>query len=266
MKRNLGRLEMQLFAYTQMRKAGTLCTGDLTGPLQISAKQERELFSRLARGGLIAQVRRGLYLVPSRLPLGGQWSPDEALALNALMDDQQGAYQLCGPNAFNRYGFDDQVPARLYAYNNRLSGDRTIGTVAVTLIKVTDQRLGSTEEVQSAEGLRLVYASRARTLLDAVYDWSRFNSLPRGYEWIRRELAAKRVNAAELVDVTLRYGDIGTIRRMGLALEREGVPESLLRKLQRALKPSSGLIPWIPTKPKRGSVNRCWGVVENDAE
>jgi len=106
-----------------MRKRQTLSTGDLTGPLQISAKQERELFSRLARAGLIAHVRRGLYLVPSRLPLGEQWSPDEALALNALMDDQQGAYQLCGPNAFNRYGFDDQVPARLYAYNNRLSGD-----------------------------------------------------------------------------------------------------------------------------------------------
>ncbi len=99
-----------------------------------------------------------------------------------------------------------------------------------------------------------------------MYDWSRFNSLPRGYEWIRRELGAQRVTASELVDVSLRYGDIGTIRRMGLALEREGVQESLLQKLRRALKPSTGLIPWIPSKPKRGTVNRAWGVVVNDAE
>ena len=29
-----------------------------------------------------------------------------------------------GPSAFSRYGWDDQIPNRLYAYNNRLSGER----------------------------------------------------------------------------------------------------------------------------------------------
>lgn len=264
MKRKLGQLEMQLFAYVQMRKLRTLATGDLTGPLRISAKQEREVFSRLSRSGMIAQVRRGLYLVPERLPLGGKWSPDEILALNTLMADRKGRYQICGPNAFNRYRFDEQVPARVYAYNNRLSGERTIGAVALTLIKVADERLGSTEAVQTSEGLTAVYSSRARTLLDAVYDWSRFNSLPRAYQWVRDDLAAKRVKAAELVSVTLRYGDKGTIRRMGALLEREGVARPLLKKLERTLRPSTSLIPWIPTFPKRGTVNRRWGVVLNE--
>jgi len=241
-----------------------MATGDLTGPLRISPKQERELFSRLSRSGMIAQVRRGLYLVPERLPLGGKWSPDEILALNTLMEDQEGRYQICGPNAFSRYGFEEQVPTRVYAYNNRLSGDRRIGSVALTLIKVTDDRLGSTEEIQTPEGLKAIYSSRVRTLLDAVYDWSRFNSLPRAYEWIRGELAAKRVTPADLTSVTLRYGDKGTIRRMGALLEREGLAGPLLGKLERALSPSTSLIPWIPTYPKRGRVNRRWGVVINE--
>lgn len=264
MKRKLGQLETQLFAYVQMRRLRTLATGDLTGPLRMSAKQERELFSRLSRSRMIAQVRRGLYLVPERLPLGGQWSPDEGLALNTLMEDQEGRYQICGPNAFNRYGFDEQVPTRVYAYNNRLSGDRRVGQVALTLIKVADIRLGSAEEVQTAEGLKAVYSSRVRTLVDAVYDWSRFNSLPRAYQWIRRELAAKRVTPIDLVSVTLRYGDKGTIRRIGALLEREGLAAPLLKKLWRALPPTTGLIPWIPTYPKRGTVNRRWGVVINE--
>ncbi|MDZ4342712.1 MAG: hypothetical protein U1E51_09800, partial [Candidatus Binatia bacterium] len=80
MKKRLGRLEQQLFAFVQLRKLRTLSTGDLRGPLQISTKQERELLSRLSRAGMIAQVRRGLYLVPERLPLGGIWSPDADLA------------------------------------------------------------------------------------------------------------------------------------------------------------------------------------------
>jgi predicted transcriptional regulator of viral defense system len=196
--------------------------------------------------------------------LGGKWSPDEALALNTLMAGKQGRYQICGPNAFNLYGFDEQVPTRVYVYNNRLSGERQIGAVALTLIKVADARLGDTEKIRKPDGEVVVYASRTRALVDAVYDWSRFNGLPRGYEWIRRELTAGRVSAADLTKTTLRYGDTGTIRRIGALLEREKVGDGLLRRLEKALRPTTSLIPWIPTRPKRGTVNRRWGVVLND--
>jgi predicted transcriptional regulator of viral defense system len=37
----------------------------------------------------------------------------------------------------------------------------------------------------------------------------------------------------------------------------------LLNKLEKALPKTSSLIPWIPTNPKRGTVNRRWGVVIN---
>lgn len=263
MKRGLGETERLLFAYVQMRGQTTLRAGELAKPLRLTPPRERNLLSRLAKAGWITRVRRGLYLVPRKLPLGGKWSPDEVLALNTLMQDVKGRYQISGPNVFNRYGFDEQVPARVYAYNNRISGERSIGAVRITLIKVADQRLGGTEKVKTSEGLVAVYASRARALVDAVYDWARFNSLPRGYGWIRRELESKRVAPAELVNMTLRYGDIGTMRRIGVLLEREGVDERLLRKLEKKLPKSTGLIPWIPTLPKRGSIKRRWGVVVN---
>ena len=264
MKRGLGQIERLLFAYVQMRGTPTVRAGELVGPLQLSAPRERNLLSRLAKAGLIVRVWRGLYLVPRKLPLGGQWSPDEALAVNTLMKELDGRYQMCGPNAFKRYGFDEQIPNRVYAYNDRLSGERTIGAVALTLIKVAAERLGDTEQVRTAEGLTAVYSSRVRTLVDGVYDWSRFNSLPRAFGWIRAELAAGRVGAAELVRVTLRYGDVGTIRRMGALLDRAGVAAALLRKLERALKPSSSFIAWNPVRPKRGTLDRRWGVVWND--
>lgn len=265
MKTELGGQETQMLAYLQMRQQRVVRTGDLTGPLRLNRLQERELFRRMARGGLIARVRPGLYLVPSQLPLGGSWTPDEALALNTLLDDRRGRYQICGPNAFNRYGLDEQVPTRVYAYNNRISGERSVGAVALVLIRVADARLGDTDEVKTPEGVTAVYSSRVRTLVDAVYDWSRFNSLPQAFGWIRTELATGRVGAAELVRVTLRYGDIGTTRRIGALLDREKVAAELLRKLQRALKPTKSLIPWVPTRPKRGTVDRRWGVVWNES-
>jgi predicted transcriptional regulator of viral defense system len=264
MKTRLGRQESQLLAYAEMRGLRTLRTGDLVKPLRLTSQQERELFRRMSRSGLVARVRPGLYLVPPRLPLGLRWGPTPTEAINALMDDCGGRYQLCGPNAFNRCGFDDQIPARLYAYNNRISGNRKIGNVEITLIKVADKRLGATEAVRTPEGPKLVYSSRARALVDAVYDWSRFNGIPRGYQWIRDELAAKRVRPSELVDLTLRYGDTGTIRRMGALCEQIGVSARLLRRLEAKLPDTSSPIPFVPNRPKRGPAVARWGIVLND--
>lgn len=264
MKRILGGQEAEVLAYAQMYKLRIVRTGDLREPLGLTATQERKVLSRLSKAGLIVRVRRGLYLLPPRLPLGGKWSPGEFLALDAFMKIPKGRYQVCGPNAFNRYGFDNQVPNRIYAYNNRFFGERRIGGVTLMLIKVSDDRFGDTDTFETPDGVTAVYSSRVRTLVDAVYDWSRFNGIPRGYEWIRRELQTGRVKAAELVRCTLRYGDTGTIRRMGVLLERERVAAALLRKLERKLKPTTSTIPWLPRAPKRGTINTRWGVVEND--
>src|SRR3990172_7015108 len=99
MKRGLGEMERLLLAYVQWRGQPTVRAGEMVGPLQLSAARERNLLSRLAKAGLIARVWRGLYLVPPRLPLGGKWSPSEVLALNTLMEDQGGHYQMCGLEA-----------------------------------------------------------------------------------------------------------------------------------------------------------------------
>jgi hypothetical protein len=88
--------------------------------------------------------------------------------------------------------------------------------------------------------------------------------LPRGYDWIRADLGAGRVRPAELVRIALRYGDGGTIRRIGALLDREGVDERQLRKLNRELSALKNPIPWIPGRARRGNVDRRWGVVWND--
>ena len=263
MAKGLGLLETKVLAYAQMRRLGEVRSGDLAKPLGFTPLQEARVLTRLARSGMIVRVRPGLYLVPPRLPLGGRWSPDEFQALNALMADRGAQYQICGPNAFARYGFDDQVPTRLYVYNNGLSGQRRIGSVSLTLIEVADDRLGSVERVKMPDGQVAVYSSRVRTLVDAVYDWSRFGSLPRAYDWICNDVLARKVTPEELVRTATRFGNQGTLRRLGLLLEREGVSKPLLCRIERGLRTSKGLIPWIPTNPRRGPINSRWGVIVN---
>jgi predicted transcriptional regulator of viral defense system len=264
MKFELGQLETQFFAFVQARERSSVETGDLVKAFGWNPTQERKLLSRLARKGLVTRVRRGLYLTPPHLPPGGRWSPGEFLALATLIEDQGGTYQICGPNTFSRYGWTDQIPNRLYAYNNRISGNREIGSVRISLIKVADHRLGGIDLVKMADGLEVPYSSKARSLIDAVYDWSRFNSLPDAYEWIRCEIVKDERLTPELIDNCLKFGNHGTLRRIGKLLEREGIREALLRKLERAIHPSSSFIPWVPGRAKRGVIDRRWGVVVND--
>ena len=266
MGQKLGNLERQLLAYTQLRNLKELRTGEIAEALRISRKQERELFNRMTDKGLIAQVRRGLYIVPSRLPLASKWSPSEILVINTIMNDVQGTYQICGPNAFYKYGFIEQVPIKTYIYNDKISEERTVGSVFLKLIKVDERRLGGTEEMMRDSEFKAIYSSLVRTLVDGVYDWSRFNSLPKTYHWIESSIASGKVDPQELVTLTLRFGNLGTIRRIGALLDRLSIEEKLLKKLERKLTTSRSLIPWIPTKPKIGTGDKRWGIVWNDDE
>ena len=260
----LGPLETQLLTFTQTLGRPMVTAQELISALGWTPAQERRVVSRMARKGLIARVRPGLYLVPPRLPPGGRWSPGEFLALATLMNDRGARYQVSGPNAFHRYGWTEQVPNRLYVYNNRISGVRRIGPVAMTLIKVDDERLGGTEVVRTPDGVDVVYASRARSLVDAVYDWPRFESLPQAFEWIRREVEKDDAFAAEFVRMAIQFGNQGTLKRVGALLERVEVSEHLLRRLERQIQTSTSFIPWIPGRQKRGTINKRWGVVIND--
>ena len=68
MSASLGPLETRLLAYAQSLSRQAIVAAELVSALGWTAAQERRVVSRLARKGLIARVRPGLYLVPPRLP------------------------------------------------------------------------------------------------------------------------------------------------------------------------------------------------------
>jgi predicted transcriptional regulator of viral defense system len=131
------------------------------------------------------------------------------------------------------------------------------------LIKVARDRLAGVEKVRTPTGETLVFSSRARTLVDAVYDWSLFDSLPEAYDWIRNELAAHRVTADEVARAAVQFGNMGTIRRIGVILDRLGASKASVSRLERAVKATTAKIPLVPTRPARGSLSKLWAVVMN---
>jgi len=99
--------------------------------------------------------------------------------------------------------------------------------------------------------------------MDAIFDWSRFNSLPRGYDWIRQEIKKDFKLVSELVEATAQYGNQATARRIGYLLDSLVQTSRIIKRLQRQLSNSKTPIPWIPGRPAKGTVNRKWGVIVN---
>jgi predicted transcriptional regulator of viral defense system len=261
-EQRLGQLQMQLFAWCQLKNRYRIRTGDLLEPLGLTQGQERKLLSRMTRNGLIIRLKRGLYIVPPKLPPGGRWQAQEYVIVAELMKDAAAAYQLGGPTAFHFHGLSEQVPNRLYIYNDKISEERLIGGLAFQLIKVPAKRLGDTQNIILPDASFVKIATLPRSLLDAVYDWSRYNTLPKAYQWIiDQKENRKTING--LVEAALKYGNVSTLRRIGYLLESNSVKAALTRKLFKALPKSQSLIPWIPKRPSRGTINQKWGLIIN---
>src|SRR5262249_12131529 len=97
---------------------------------------------------------------------------------------------------------------------------------------------------------------------------SRFDTLPRAYGWIEQEVSSNDGFAADLVQATIRFGNRGTLRRIGAVLERLAAPGPPLWRLGEGLRASTRFIPMVPTAPKRGKPERDktrkpWKVVFN---
>lgn len=259
----LGDLSSRFFAFVQLKKKDIIRTGELLSVLAISESQEHDLLRRLSDSGWIVRLKRGVYLVPPRIPAGGKYSPGAGLILQKLIEEQGGMYQICGPTAFNFYGLDDQITSITYVYNSCISGSRTIGNLAFQFIKNVVGRLGATAAFKTREGFQIIYSSKARTFMDAVYDWSRFNSLPRAYDWIRKEIKIEPNLTSELANVTVQYGNQATARRIGYLLDVMDQPPEIISRLPHLLSDSKALIPWIPDRTARGTVNRKWGIIVN---
>ena len=262
-KTKLGKYEMQLLAYAQLRKKEFISSGEIAAALDINAEQEWKLLNRMATSGLIIRLKRGVYLVPSRMPAGGRWTVSGYYILSKLMEVIKGRYQISGSSAFNFYGFDDQIPNRIYVYNDRIFGEKQIGGTDFVFIKTDIKRLGSTKNLKTPDGIDAVMVTKTRSLVDAVYDWSRYNTLPRAYGWIAETLKKDPASVEGLIGDTLQYGNKGTVKRIGYCLTQLGISDNRLLEMKQKLGPTRSLIPWIPGQAAKGSVNKEWGLIVN---
>lgn len=260
---NPASLEIRFFSWVQFKQKSQVNIQEVESALGLTKRQVIKLLSRLSQNGLIIRLKKGIYLVPKKLPAGGRWGPNKYWVLQKYMDLNKTTYQISGPDAFNKYGYSDQVPFESVVYNTKFSRNIKIGQLRYQLIKVSQKRIGSIRWIKIAH-CKIPFSSPGRTLMDALYDWSRFNTIPNVFNWILKRKNDKAL-MSELVDSATRFGNISTRRRLGYILESEKIKfDLLIKKLKNKTSKTQSFIAFNPNKSKKGKINTKWGIIIND--
>lgn len=256
--------DYRLFAMGEKKSHGRpwaiLTSQEVAQTLGITLQQTARLFSRLLYQKRIQQLRRGLYLVPGRLPPGKIWSPSPYEALWAYMNWLGATWQITGLAAFVRYGFSTQVPQSFTVCNDKLSGKFACGGSHFVFIKLPRKKLGNITLFPMYGDLQIPFSSRARTIFDAIYFEKRFGALSAAYVWMAA-IAKDSNETKELINCCLAYGNRQTLSRIGFVLEKLNVDVSLLVK-KRQQQASKTLVPLV-SDSRCGSIDHRWGIIEN---
>ena len=262
-KVKFGSLELKLISYVQMRKIKTLRTGDIFPILGISPQTEKEIYSNLNKKGIIVRLTKGYYLIPETISPTTYANVSEMEILKYYMEFYEAQFMISGPTAIYNYNYTTQIPNKIYVYNDKISGDKEIGRISFVFMKTSTKRLKGAEFVVTNKGIKIPYVSKARLLIGCIYDWNRYNTIPKVFNWIRDEIEKDPEITAKLVSNAIRYGNKIVQRRLGYFLETLNIDEKLVEKLQNKIKSSKTLKPLIPNTDLKGSVNKKWGLIIN---
>ena len=102
-----------------------------------------QALSRLARGGVISRLRRGVYYFPKQHPRLGTLSPDADAVARAVVG--HAPLQISGAAAANALGLSTQVPVQTVYYSNRAVRDVPIGRRSISIKRASPRQLAGAD-------------------------------------------------------------------------------------------------------------------------
>lgn len=237
-----------------------------------------QLLSKLATGGWLLRLRRGLYAGMGKLPGEVEVHPF-AVATNLVAPSAISHW-----SALHHHGLTEQVPRQVTAStpkkvvtpsmrggsalrqrgegsSGRDAGRHTwdINGVEYEYYTVTSDRFFGIEEVWVDEHFRIPIYDKERSLLDGFAAPRLFGSLSEALGILEEH--AGDLDLEKLAQYALRYGKASVAKRLGWALDRTGAPRRVTAPLARL--PMDGVRVLDPTRPRGGRYNERWMVQEN---
>lgn len=209
------------------------------------------LIKKLLEKKRLRKIVKNTYLfIPMKAPQG-KWAGNEYLIAKALINGAK--YYIGYSSVFNSYGFTEQVAQMIHVVNDKYSIRKTVGGVRYKLIKVLPDRIYGLETRKISKE-DITFASKERALLDTFefYDMKKASGI------LTEQL--KNIDATVFVDYVVRYPVQIIRRRIGFFLEKLGISQKILNKIDAGQKGYSFL---YDTEAKKGKANKKWRIIIN---
>ncbi|HEY8087941.1 MAG TPA: type IV toxin-antitoxin system AbiEi family antitoxin [Polyangiaceae bacterium] len=251
--------ERLILAEWERARVSRVTRADVAG--RWGAAKADKITSALVRKGALRRVGKGIFLV---VPLRAQarpTTPSAAALVAALLSDEP--YYLGGLWALTHHRLTlQQYATRMDAFVARDHQARTLAHAHLRFHRVPPSRIADGHEVVSIEGAPVRVSTPEETLLDLL-DYPDMAG-GTGAALALVEPALGRVDLGNLLRRASAVARSSSCQRLGVLLERMGVPPSKLAALRRRALATQSLTSMVPGTPRRGQVNTRWRVVEND--
>lgn len=209
------------------------------------------LIKKLLEKKRLRKIIKNTYLfIPMKAPQG-KWAGNEYVIAKALTNGAK--YYIGYSSVFNSYGFTEQVAQMIHVVNDKYSIRKTVGGVRYKLFKVLPDRIYGLETRRISKE-DIVFASKERALLDTF----EFYDVKKALAILTEQL--KNIDVAVFVDYVARYPVQIIRRRIGFFLEKLGISQKMLNKIDSGQKSYSFL---YDTGSKKGKANKKWRIIIN---
>lgn len=226
----------------------------------VGAEAAPKTASSLARKGVLDRLGRGVYLLRPLRAVAAPWSVSALAAVAALLEGQR--YYVGGPAALALHRLTAQAYGSLvdvFVTGHRRA--RELGGARVVFHAAPPGAFEYGLTTIEIEGSTLSVSDPERTVLDLL-EHPRLLGAAEIFAVVKA--AATRVDLSRLVDYALRWPNLSTCQRLGVLLERAGVPSTTLEPLAHRVH-GAGVAAMVRSAPRRGHTHPVWRIVENDA-
>ncbi len=223
-----------------------------------NAQKVDYLLSDLTKKGRLKQLARTKYLViPIKAPYQ-QWTENEFIIADALMDGRD--YYIGYNNMFNFYGFTQQIPQTTFILNTRFSKKKVIDGKSYRFIKINEDKLYGLTTLE-IDKRKIKISDKEKTLVDLIYYFKPLGSIKQALKIIKNEI--KRININKFIKYTAKFPNIATRKRIGYYLSNLQIEKKLLKPLIKTISKNNTLTPLYESRSRKGKIDKKWKLIIN---
>jgi len=216
---------------------------------------------RMAKKGVLERIGRGVYWVRPLRALTTRASSSAPVLVATLLADEP--YYLGGLWGLTFHRLSQQhYGSRVDVFVQRRRRTRVLGYSQIRFHVLDPTSFESGIVSTNIESVAVKLSDPERTVLDLLSSPDLAGGLRVALPLIEQSL--RKIDPKKLIGRAIEIARSSTCQRLGVLLERSGVSKRSLATLHHHVQSSSSRLSMIPSRPRRGTLNTKWNVVEND--